>query len=306
MRSGTRTVAVVGMVALASAGAVACGSGTASRPGAGQATGGSAGAGQLVETAYTVTTHEKTAAFRIDETIQVGSSAGSSQRITITGQGQADLATKAFTVSVNIPTGGTVKVVLVHGTEYIQLPPAARSQIPGHKPWVSVNLNKVSQARLGASFSQLSSVSNDDPTQVLSQLSAVSSRVSRVGSATVAGVPTTEYRAEVNLYKCAARAQAKEGARAAQAIRQEIKVFGTATVPVDVWIGPQHLVRRISIRARIPAMGASAAGGGGTLTATMIFTSFGAPVHVSPPPTSQTADITNELLQSAGTQANRL
>jgi len=167
-------------------------------------------------------------------------------------------------------------MVQADGIEYIQVPPAEQSQVPGQKPWVSVNLNEVSQARLGASFSQLSSVGNDDPTQVLSQLSAVSNRVSSVGTATVAGVPTTQYRA--------------------QAIRQEIKALG-ATLPVDVWIGSHHLVRQISFQAPIPAANASGASGG-KVTATMTFTNFGAPVQVSPPPASQTADITSDLLQS--------
>jgi hypothetical protein len=304
MRTGTRTAAVAGMVALASAGAVACGSGSASQPGAGRTTGGPTGAGSMVQTAYVTTTHEKTAAFRLDETIQAKSSSGSSQHLTITGQGQANLATKAFAASLNTPAVGTVRMVLANGIQYIQLPPAARSQIPGHKPWVSLNLSKISQARLGTSFSQLSSVSNDDPTQVLSQLSAVSSTVSKVGSATVAGVPTTEYRAQVDLNKVAAQAQATEGAQAAQAVRQEIKALGAATLPVDVWIGPGHLVRQISFQAPIPAGGTSGASGGGMVTSTMTFTNFGAPVHVSPPPASQTVDITNELLQSAGTRAN--
>jgi hypothetical protein len=299
MRSGTRTLAVAGMVALASAGAVACGSGGTSGPAAGRATGGSAGAGRIVQTAYTTTTREKTTAFRLDETIQSKTSGGSSQHITITGQGQENLATRSSTATMNLPTGGAVKMVVAGGTEYIQLPPSQRSQVPGHKPWVSVNLNRVSQARLGASFSQLSSVSSDDPTQVLSQLSAVSSHVSRVGSATIAGVPTTEYRAQVDLYKVAARTQAKDGAQAAQAVREEIKTLGTASLPVDVWIGPGHLVRQISFQAPIPAGSSSGASGGARVTATMTFTGFGAPVDVSPPPASQTADITSELLQSA-------
>src|SRR5215472_10810186 len=107
-----------------------------------------------------------------------------------------------------------------------------------------------------------------------------------------------EYRAQVNLNKVAAKARAEEGAQAAQAIRQEIKAFGTAMLPVDVWIGPHHLVRQVSFQAPVPAPGTSGARGAGTVTATMTFTSFGAPVQVSPPP----AGITSELLQPARTQ----
>jgi hypothetical protein len=213
--------------------------------------------------AYTAITHAKTATFRLDATIRVKSAGGSSQSATITGRGQVDFATKAFSLSLNAPSGGTIKMLLVNGTEYLQVPAAARSQIPGHKAWVSVNLTIVSQARLGASFSQLASASNDNPAQALAQLSAVSRGVSTAGHATVAGMPTTEYRAQVDLHKVAAKAQAREGAKAAQAVRQQIKALGTATVPVDVWIDARHLARQIRYQARsrppAPAAPATAA-----------------------------------------------
>src|SRR5215469_9787492 len=197
MRRGMRVAAVAGMAAMAMAGVAACGS----HPGAGRATGRSAGAGRTVLAAYTATTNAKTAAFRLDASIEATSSGGSSQSAALTGWGQVDFAAKAFAVSLNAPSGGTIKILLVHGIEYLQVPAAARGQIPGHKAWVSVNLNKVSQARLGASFSQLASAGDDNPAQALSQLQAVSSGVSRAGRAAVAGVPTTEYRAQVSLAK---------------------------------------------------------------------------------------------------------
>jgi predicted RNA-binding protein YlxR (DUF448 family) len=252
-----------------------------------------------VQAAYTATTNAKTAAFRLDATIRAKSTSGSSQSATITGSGQADFATKAFTVSINAPSGGTIKILLVHGTEYLQVPAAARSQIPGRKAWVSVNLNKVSQAKLGASFSQVAAASSDNPTQVLSQLLAVSSGVSKVGHATVAGVPTTEYRARVSLDKVAAKVQAKEGPRAAQAIRQQIKALGATTVPVQVWVDAHHLVRQIRYQTPIPAASTGGPTGSGTAVLTMTFTSFGTPVQLTPPPASQTTDITNQILQHA-------
>jgi hypothetical protein len=295
MRFGTRAAALAGTVALVTVAAAACGS----HPGPGRATGGPAGAGHAVLAAYTATTHAKTATFRLDAAIQAKSAGGSSRSAAITGSGQVDFATQAFTLRVNATSGATIKILLVNGTEYLQVPAAARSQIPGHKAWVSVNLNKVSQAKLGVAFSQLASAGNDNPAQALSQLPAVSGGVSTAGSATVAGVPTTEYRAQVSLDKVAAKVEAKEGAQAAQAVRQEIKALGTATVPVEVWIDAHHLVRQIRYQAPIPAASAGAPTGSRTVVLTMTFTSFGGPVHLSPPPASQTAGITNEVLQQA-------
>lgn len=299
MRSATRVAAVTGIGALIIAGAAACGSGGGSGSGMASGTGGTTATGHVVQTAYTATKNAKTASFRFDESIRARSSSGSSQTMAITGQGQADFATKAFSASINAPSGGALKVMLVRGTEYVQVPAADRSRIPGHKKWVSVNLRKVSQAKLGASFAPFSSASSNNPSQALAQLSAVSSGVTKMGAATVAGVPTTEYRAKVNLTKVAARAQAMEGAKAAQAVRQEIKALGTTMVPVQIWIDAHHLVRQIRYQVPIPPASAGGASGRGTAESTVTFTGFGAPVHLSPPPAGQTADITSQVLRQA-------
>jgi hypothetical protein len=58
-----------------------------------------------------------------------------------------DFAGGSFNASMNPPSGGSITVLRTGGTEYVQVPAAERNQIPGRKPWVSVNLNKVSQAR---------------------------------------------------------------------------------------------------------------------------------------------------------------
>jgi hypothetical protein len=299
MWQGFRVAAVGGVGALAVFGVAACGSasGGSGAGGSHPAAVGPAGAGQAVEAAYRSTAGEKTAAFRISETIASASSGGSSANMAITGAGQADLARHAFTVSMNMPTGGSLKMLESGGIAYVQPPSAQRSQVPGGKPWESVNLNKVTQARLGASFSQLASAGSD-PAQALQQLAAVSSGVTRAGTATVAGVPAAEYRAQVSLDKLASQAQARAGAQAAEAVRQEEQTLGRTSLPVQVWIDAKHLVRQI--RYQIPFPAASSGAGGRTVSATMTFTSFGAPVNVTPPPASQVADITSQVLQRAG------
>jgi hypothetical protein len=299
MLRGFSAVALGGAGVVAVLGMAACGSGSGgSGPGSAHSpAAGSAGAAQAVETAYRSTAGEKTVAFRINETMQAASSGGSSANMAITGSGQADLASHAFTISMNVPTGGSLTMLESGGIEYLQVPAAARSQVPGHRSWESVNLDKVTQAKLGKSFSQLASASSSDPAQALQQLGAVSSGVSKAGAATVAGVPVTEYRAEVSLDKLASQMQAKAGTRAAQAIRQEETTLGRTSLPVQVWVDAQHLVRQV--RYQIPLVTASGGAGTGTATLTMTFTSFGAPVDVAPPPASQVADITSQVLQQA-------
>jgi hypothetical protein len=294
--SGFRAAAAGGVGALAVFGLVACGSGSGGAQPGGTHSAGSQGAVQAVQAAYRSTAAVKSAAFRIEETINAVGSGGSAGNAAITGTGKADLARHAFALTMNMPVGGTVQLLESGGIQYLQVPAAERGRVPGHKPWESVDLNKVSQARLGASFSQLSSAGGSDPAQALSQLAAISSQVSKVGTATVAGVPVTEYRARVSLDKLASQMQAKAGPQAAQAIRKEEQKLGSS-LPVQVSVDGNHLVRQIRFQVPLPA--ANGASGSGTATSTMTFTSFGGPVTITPPPPNDVTDITSKVLQRA-------
>lgn len=303
MRQGLRATAIGGLGILVALGAAACGS-SGSHAAAGSSTGAAA-----VQTAYRTTSRQKTVAFRLDETSTAKSSGGSARTETVTGSGQADLASKSFTLTVHAAGVGNVRTVETGGTEYVQVPASYHGEIPGHKRWLSVNLNKVSQTELGASLSQLSA-GGTNPGQELSELAGVSGTVSEVGTATVAGVPTTEYRATVNLDKLANQEQATAGKKAAQAIRKQAKQLGTSTLPVEVWVASNNLVRRIRVQTPVPTgtsgSGTSSSGtgtAGGTATATVTFTSFGEPVHITTPPASQTDNITNLVLKEAGSQS---
>lgn len=295
---GFRVAAIGGVGVLAAFGIAACGSGSSgSKPGsAPSAAAGPASAAQALDTAYRSTTGQKTVAFRIDEVINVPGAGGSSGNMAITGAGQADLASHALSVSINAPGGGSVKIVQSRGIEYIQVPPSQRNSVPGHKPWMSLNLNKVAQAKLGIASSQLAAPNTSDPAQALTQLASVSSSVSKAGAATVAGVSTTEYKAQISLDKLASQMQAKYGPMAAQAIRQEEQKLG-ASLPVEVWVDAQHLARQIRYQIPVPATGGGV--GAGTATATMTFTSFGVPVTITPPPHTQVGDVTSQVLQKA-------
>ena len=66
-----------------------------------------------------------------------------------------------------------------------------------------------------------------------------------------------------------------------------------------MWIDARHLVRQIRYQTPLPAASTGRPSGSGKAVVTMTFTSFGAPLHLNPPPASQTADITSEVLQQA-------
>lgn len=286
----------IGIGALVALGLTACG-GSSSRSAAGSRS--SAATARVVRTAYETTLSQKTVTFTFTETMRARSTTGSTQAQTLTGSGEADLASHDFEVDINAPSGGTVKVLGIGATEYTSVPPAQQSQVPGHKPWVEINLNQVDEAKLGRSFAQLASANNDNPTHLLSNLSQVSNSVTKVGTATVRGVTTTEYRAEVNLNKVAARDKVKEGAKAAQAVQQEEQALGKHTLAVEVWIDPQKRVRQLEVQIPIPAASAGATNGSGSAIVRMDFTAYGRPVTITAPPHGQVANITSLAVAQA-------
>ncbi len=254
-----------------------------------------------VATAYTATLDAKTAKVALDESIRSRSAAGSNESIEVNGTGFVDFANRAFELQINAPSGGTEEVLETGGIAYVQVPPTSQSQVPGNKPWVSIDLNKVDEAQLGKSFSQVASVDSDSPGQLLASLGAVSDRVTTAGTSTIDGARTTEYRATVDLAKEAATVGAKEGAKAAGTITHEEQVLGTRTLPVTVWVDGHGLVNQISTQVPIPAASAGSPTGSGTATVTVTFSDFGVPVPLNPPPASQVADVTDQAVhQSTG------
>jgi len=65
--------------------------------------------------------------------------------------------------------------------------------------------------------------------------------------------------------------------------------FGSAAIPVKVWIDSEDLVRRELLSLTLP--GGSGAPAGTSITLTTDFYDFGVPVHVSAPPAAEIASL---------------
>jgi hypothetical protein len=291
----------IGVSALLAAGVTGCGgSGTSARGGGGSATTPrSVDGARVVRAAYAKTLQAKTAEIYFRETVQASS--GTSQ--SITGTGAVDFAHHAFLMTMNLPTTGSMVVVIVGTTEYVEIPPAARERMPGHTPWVSIDLNRLVQAKLGGSLAQWSAGASNDPSQVLAQLSAVSDRVTIIGHPTVDGVITTEYRAQVDVAKALARTRRKSGYAAAQLLARTLKPLGSRTLPMELWIGVDHLVRRFQETIVVPT-GGNAPGGALRTTVLMDFDRYGTPVNIAAPPRNQVTDLTTRILHPGGVSSS--
>ena len=161
-------------------------------------------------------------------------------------------------------------------------------KLPGGARWVKVDLGRVTQA-LGLNMQQLAGQSN--PAQFLQYLRATAGTVTPVGSELVRGVPTTHYRATVDLDRVADVVPSADRGQLHAAISKLIARTGTSKIPVDAWVDAQRLVRRIAMSLQM-----GSGGGNVQLRVTIELFDFGATPPVSTPASSETFDATQTAL----------
>jgi hypothetical protein len=189
--------------------------------------------------------------------------------------------------------GGAVQMIFRFPTIYMNMPFLA-GKLPEGKTWVKLDVTKAAQAA-GINVSQLSSLNQTDPTQLLDYLRASSGDVHTVGGESLNGVSTTHYHATLQLSRILDRLPSSQQVAAKAALE---KLGQTGAIPMDVWVDLQGRVRRLqmSIGAGVPAVGAGTAGVnvGGTIT--MDFTSYGPVPPIVAPPASAVYDMTGAAL----------
>ena len=158
--------------------------------------------------------------------------------------------------------------------------PVFSSALPAGKAWLHIDLAKTGK-QLG--IGDPTQFGSSDPNQSVQALRAVSSRVERVGTETVRGVPTTHYRAEVELRKLPAVTPPARRAEARQSVARLIKLIGTDSYPVEAWVDRHRLVRRMRLEMTMKVQGRSI-----TQDMTFEFFDFGPKHRIEPPPADQT------------------
>lgn len=122
-----------------------------------------------------------------------------------------------------------------------------RSELPPGKRWLKLDLTKVG-AGAGADLGGLSQLSQS-PAQMLAYLRAASTEIEEVGTETVRGVQTTQYRATVDLRKALELQIEQAPPKFRQAMRRDMEeslsTTGLDSIPLDVWIDGKGLPRRM-------------------------------------------------------------
>ena len=183
--------------------------------------------------------------------------------------------------------GPPIDAVFDNATVYEKFPPALGSVLPAGKSWVKVDLATAGRS-VGVDASGLSQAQAGDPSQTLDFLRGASDRVIRVGTEDVRGSATTHYRAVVDLNKAA-----DQSPTARDAIKSTVKLLGSSSMPVDVWVDAQGRVRRMKYvvdlsKSKVTASTASVPG---SVTFTLELFDFGVPVQAVVPPADQVVDL---------------
>ncbi|HXV34084.1 MAG TPA: hypothetical protein VD769_08750 [Gaiellaceae bacterium] len=181
--------------------------------------------------------------------------------------------------------GGQSEAIFVDTSVYYRLPPGT---LPGGQRWIRLDLQNVVDAT-GIDFGPLVQGSQADPSQYLLWLSALGPGVTKISEEEVRGVPTTRYRAAVDLGLLEGQAppgKEAEWSAYVQALRDRL---GLDFIPVEVWVDGDGLIRRLYHEHGFGADGTSA-------TVTTELFDFGVAVDAKAPPPGQVAAM-NDLIR---------
>lgn len=193
--------------------------------------------------------------------------------------GVFDFARDRGMLTMHGPGGMAQQVLFLPSRTYLKLPIGAHGPLPHGKSWVSLPALPGG----GPSVGLFGLAGSTDPGDMLRALTAVSSGVTKLGSDAIRGAQVTRFRVSVD--------PARAAARVPRSRRPGFEAFahhlGAGTIPVDVWVDRQNLVRQVRISLH-PDHGEGKPAAA-RVTQTIDFWDFGVPVRVSPPPASEVA-----------------
>jgi hypothetical protein len=168
---------------------------------------------------------------------------------------------------------------------YIRFP-AIASELPAGKSWVRIDSTKPAQTR-GLDLSGFKQFTDEAPGTLLEFLESVSGEIETVGSEELRGVPTTHYRATIDLAKSAALAPAGQGEELREMLDDLVEQSGVSKLPVDVWLDDEDRIRKLAM-----SFGAARQGTEGSFEGSLAFElyDYGADVEIEPPPAEQVVD----------------
>lgn len=222
------------------------------------------------------------------------------QSMDIAGQGAMDMEAQISHMTVTMDSDdpampmadlGEIEMVTDGLKVYTKYPPEVMASLPGNKPWALIDMQAVGESQ-GMDFAAMAQTSGSDPSQMLQYLNGVSGDVETVGREEIRGVTATHYKATIDLTKVPGQAPADIREAVRTSIKAMQKQFGKADLPVEVWIGEDGFVRRMTMSMH------SEGGKQGPFDMAMSIEmyDFGEAVTVEVPPASEVTDLTDMMI----------
>jgi hypothetical protein len=206
-------------------------------------------------------------------------------------EGSLGLAISGLPASAGLPAGALhVQEIFKRATIYIASPLLA-GRLRGGARWVKLDVAR-SAAALGLNLQQLTA-GQSNPAQFLEYLKATAGTTTAVGHDVIRGVPTTHYRGTIDLRKVAALLPSADRAAANAGLSQLLAQTGLRSIPFDVWVDAQRLVRRMQISLSLRPNGQTLAFAIGV----ELF-GFGPTAPVAAPAPAEVFDATGSVLNS--------
>ncbi len=201
------------------------------------------------------------------------------------------------TYRMQVPVLGELSMDMrMLGTKlYLRLPEGiVGDAMTGGKPWTMMDLSKsLEQVRIGG----LDFMQQQDPAQTLQYLRAASVDVKETGTADVRGVETTRYAGRLEFRKALDEGvdklelPAAERQKARQAMKRMLDELGSDSVPFEVFVDKDGLLRRMTMDMKLTVEGDQV-----SMSMRTDYFDFGVDVDVEAPPARDVTDAT-DLLQ---------
>jgi hypothetical protein len=220
------------------------------------------------------------------------------QSVDMTGSGAVDFdeLRGTLTYDMQVPEVGDVRMEMrMVGTKmYMRMPSELVGEaLPEGKEWIGLDLDKALD-EMGMGGVDLTA--QQDPAKILQYLRSAGAQVREDGTASVRGVETKRYVGEMDFRRALEAGleqsgMSKEEQKQARAeMRKVLKQLKSAKIPIEVFIGSDELVRRITMK-----MDMAVAGERIDMSIQMDYFDFGIDVDVAAPPAASVIDVTQAL-----------
>jgi hypothetical protein len=183
------------------------------------------------------------------------------------------------------PDGWKIDILQDGQVIYMRFP-LIEERLPGGKSWIKIDAAQAARMQ-GFDLEQLKQIGSNDPRDLLQFLEAVAGTIETVGPDEVRGVPTTHYRATIDLRRYADLFPPDQREQAASLFDSLLAQTGLSTMPVDIWLDEEKRVLKAELRMSAAPPGSA---GGFDATVAIELYDYGKPVELDLPPADDVVD----------------